>query len=52
MAQNAKQVATKYNKVEVPGVEATYNNSRDVVETALSNYFNKKKSKKKILQRL
>ena len=49
-AQNAKEVTTKYNRVDVPAVEATYKNSKEVVETALNDYliknFKRKKSSK------
>ena len=49
-AQNAIEVKTKYNKVEVPAVEASYNYSKDLVDKALGDYliqnFKKKKSSK------
>lgn len=46
-AQDIKEVSTKYNRVAVPGVEASFKYSKDVVETALNNYLEKtlKKSK-------
>ncbi len=46
-AQDVREVTTKYNRVAVPGVEASYKYSKDVVETALDNYLEKalKKSK-------
>ena len=46
-AQDIKEVSTKYNRVAVPGVEATYKYSKDVVEKALNNYLENtlKKSK-------
>lgn len=45
--QDVQEVTTRYNKTAVPGVQAKYNNSKEVVETALKSYLDKtlKKSK-------
>ena len=46
-AQNAIEVKTKYNKVEVPAVEASYNYSKDLVDKALGDYLIQNFKKKK-----
>jgi hypothetical protein len=47
-AQNAVEIRTKYNKVDVPAVEASFDYSKELVDKALSDYliqnFKKKKS--------
>lgn len=47
-AQNAAEVRTKYNKVDVPAVEVSYDYSKELVDKALTDYllqnFKRKKS--------